>query len=74
MTERKAGDELKQALDHLKNASDAVVEHLVGEKTVGHLRQAAKHALSAVRSALEKAEKALDEKTAPKNDGGSAAP
>ena len=69
MAERKASEELKQALDHLRNASDAVVEHLVGEKTVGHLRKAAKHALGAVREALDRAEKALDEKAQKKDDG-----
>lgn len=63
--------ELDQAHDHLRQAArgfaDRLGERLVGNDTVHHLRQAARHALMAGVEAIDKAEA---RRTAPAADAG----
>lgn len=64
-----AKDELKSSLESLRKAADAVVDQVLGKDVRGHLREAAKHTLRAVKAAVDEAERKLDER-ADKPSGG----
>jgi len=53
-------DEIKQSLDNLRKAADAVADKILGKDVTGHLREAARHGLRAAKAALDKAEQELD--------------
>jgi len=55
-------DEIKQTLDNLKKAADAVADKFLGTDVTGHLREAARHGLRAAKAALDKAEQELDKR------------
>jgi hypothetical protein len=49
-------EHLHQAVEELAQAHEATVERLLGERTAGHLRQAARHALQAGLAAIDAAD------------------
>lgn len=53
-------DEIKQSLDNLCKAADAVADKILGTDVTGHLREAARHGLRAAKAALDHAEQQLD--------------
>lgn len=53
-------DEIKQSLDNLRKAADAVADRILGTDVTGHLREAARHGLRAAKAALDHAEQQLD--------------
>lgn len=53
-------DEIRQSLDNLRKAADAVADKILGTDVTGHLREAARHGLRAAKAALDKAEHELD--------------
>ena len=57
-------DEIKQSLDNLKKAADAVADKILGTDVTGHLREAARHGLRAAKAALDRAEQELDKRKA----------
>jgi len=59
-----AHDELKNALDNLRKAADAVSDRVLGKEVTGHLREAAKSGIRAARAVLDEAEQRVDGKGA----------
>jgi hypothetical protein len=57
-------DEIKQSLDNLRKAADAVADKILGTDVIGHLREAARHGLRAAKAALDHAERQLDQRKA----------
>ena len=57
-----AHDELKNALDNLRKAADAVSDRVLGKEVTGHLREAAKSGIRAAKAVLDEAEKRVDGK------------
>jgi hypothetical protein len=55
-------DELKNALDNLRKAADAVGDRVLGKDVTGHLRDAARSGIRAAKAALDAAEKRMDGK------------
>lgn len=61
-------DELKNALDNLRKAADAVSDRILGKEVVGHLREATKSGIRAAKAVLDEAEKRIDGKTSSGGD------
>ena len=57
-------DEIKQSLDNLKRAADAVADKILGTDVTGQLRDAARLGLRAAKAALDHAEQELDKRKA----------
>ena len=55
-----AHDEIKNALENLRKAADAVSDRILGKEVTGHLREAAKSGIRAAKAALDEAEKRMD--------------
>ncbi len=64
--DRKTSDELKDALDQLKQATDKVADKILGGDIAQHLRAAAQHVVRAARSALDQVDKKMDERAGEK--------
>ncbi len=60
--DRKTSDELKDALDQLKQATDKVADKILGGDVAQHLRAAAQHVVRAAKGALDQVDRKLDEK------------
>ena len=56
MSSCSSSPEIDQAREHLKKAAEAFGDRLIGKDTAHHLRQAARSALLAGVSAIDKAE------------------
>jgi hypothetical protein len=57
-----AGKEFKEACDHFKKATKALVDHMFGENTTEHMRKAAKSVVNGMRASLDQLDEQLEKK------------